>query len=95
MNKVAMTVTETQYFKSKEHMLIFALLFTDKELREQLLGISQEFYFDKDKAKEWRNVILKSIHPDSCKIDGAESAVKKLNAIYNRMVENFEASRKE
>lgn len=75
------------YFTSEEHKLIFALVFTDTTLRAQLLGITEELYMDKQKAKEWRNAIVKKIHPDVCKIDGAAEAIKKLNDFFNSMTE--------
>lgn len=60
------------FFKSEEHKIIFALLYTDKSLREMLLDISPELYSDVSKAKEWRNTLIKKIHPDSCKIEGQQ-----------------------
>lgn len=76
------------YFKSIEHKIIFALLYTDSVLRERLLGISEKMYINKDEAKNWRNVLAKLIHPDVCKIDGTEEAIKKLNEFYERMTED-------
>ena len=76
------------YFASEEHKLIFALVFTDTDLRAQLLGITEELYTDKQKAKEWRNSVAKKIHPDYCKIDGAAEATKKLNDFYKSMTED-------
>lgn len=76
------------YFKSEEHKIIFALLYTDTYLREDLLGIFPELYSDASKAKEWRNGLIKKIHPDNCKIKGAADAVKKINLLYARMTES-------
>ncbi len=73
------------YFASENHKLIFALIYTDKSLRENLLGISEELYLDEGKAKEWRNSISKKIHPDTCKIYGADNAFMKLNELYAHM----------
>ena len=42
------------YFVSEAHKLVFALLFTDKKIRMELLGIGEELYLDKEKAKEWK-----------------------------------------
>lgn len=74
------------YFKTEQHKIIFALMYTDTSLRERLLGISKELYLDKERAKEWRNDILKKIHPDICKIAGADEAVKSINELYFRMI---------
>ncbi len=73
------------YFKSEEHKLIFALVYTDTYLRADLLGITEELYTDKKLAKAWRNSIISKIHPDVCNIPGAKEAVEKLNAFYERM----------
>ena len=75
------------FFKTEEHKIIFAVLYTDTLLREKLLGISEELYLNKEKAKEWRNHLVKKIHPDISKIPGAEEAIKKLNELYARMTE--------
>lgn len=82
--------SEETYFKSVAHKYIFALLYTDAALRKELLGISEELYFDEAKAKEWRNKIVLLIHPDNCSIQGADEANKKLLDLYGRMVDKDE-----
>lgn len=52
----------------------------------ELLGIDEELYLDKEKAKEWHHRIAKIIHPDTCKIEGCEKAIMKLNELYAGMV---------
>lgn len=74
------------YFVSEAHKLVFALLFTDKKIRMELLRIDEELYLDKEKAKEWHHRIAKIIHPDTCKIEGCEKAIMKLNELYAGMV---------
>lgn len=80
-------ISEKEYFKSDIHKIIFALIYTDMSLREKLLGISEELYLDKVKAKKWRNALSKKIHPDRCKVIGAGDAFKRLNELYARMTE--------
>ena len=82
------TICMNDFFKSEEHKIIFAVLYTDTVLREKLLGISEELYLETSKAKEWRNYIAKKIHPDACSIPGAEEAMKKINELYTRMTES-------
>ena len=41
-----------------------------------------------NKAKMWRDTLVKQIHPDVCSVDGAEAAVAKVNELYSRMVED-------
>lgn len=83
-------ISVDDFFKSEEHKIIFAVMFTDTTLREELLGISEELYLNAKKAKEWRNSLVKKIHPDICKIDGADEAIKKINELYARMTEEDE-----
>lgn len=75
------------YFNSKAHKYVFALVYTDKELREKLLGITEKLYLDKNKAKAWRNDIIKEIHPDKCKLEEAPLANSKLTELYSHMTE--------
>jgi len=77
-----------KYFKSKQHRYIFALVELDGESRARILEITKELYNDKDKAKIWRDKIIKLIHPDLCTIEGCEKAMAKVNALYSRMVED-------
>lgn len=57
-----------------------------KKIRMELLGIGEELYLDKEKAKEWHHRIAKIIHPDTCKVEGCERAIMKLNELYAGMV---------
>lgn len=74
------------YFSSEEHKYIFALCYLDKAIRMELLGITEELYEDKEKAKGWYHHIAKVIHPDTCKLPDCERAVAKLNELYVGMV---------
>lgn len=74
-----------EFFRDEESMLIFALLHTDMELRETLLGIREELYESEKKAKKWRQKIIGKIHPDHHSHPKADEAVAKLNSIYERM----------
>lgn len=76
------------YFKSKQHRYIFALAELDGENRAKILEITIELYNDKDKARIWRDKIVKLIHPDVCTIEGSQKAMAKLNELYSRMVED-------
>lgn len=73
------------YFHSKEAFLIFVLLYMDGEQRANFLGINEEIYESKDKAKEWRNTLVKLLHSDRCKHLSADEATAKVNEIYSRM----------
>ncbi|EQA9565174.1 hypothetical protein ACX935_005317 [Klebsiella oxytoca] len=77
-----------EYFKSKEAFLIFVLLYVDKEKRANFLGIHEELYESKVKARKWRNSLIKLIHSDHCKHLSADEATAKINEIYARMKKN-------
>lgn len=79
---------DDQYFKSKQHRYIFALTQLDGENRAKILDITNELYNDKNAAKDWRDKIIKLIHPDICIIEGAGAAIAKLNELYSRMIED-------
>jgi hypothetical protein len=78
------------YFADEPSMLIFALLFLDGEIREKILGIREELYESKSKAKYWRARLIKKIHPDNCKHQSANEATAKLNSLYERMIRHAE-----
>lgn len=73
------------FFKSKEAFLIFSLLYVDSEKRAEFLGITEEMYESKAKAKEWRNSLIKVLHSDRCKHLSADEATAKVNEIYSKM----------
>ena len=73
------------YFRSDAHYYIFILNETDAHVRCKLLGITDDLYYNKRKAKKWMNKIFKMINPDVCNIEGAEEAVMKLNELYDSM----------
>jgi hypothetical protein len=80
----------SDYFKSKEAFLIFVLLHVDGEKRAEFLGIKEEMYESKTKAKEWRNSLITLLHSDRCKHLSADGATAKINEIYSRMKKHAE-----
>ena len=73
------------YFISEPEKYIFALTNLDGEKRAELLGISEDMYMYKNKAKQWRDSIASKIHPDKCSHPDANKAMMKLNELYNSM----------
>lgn len=71
-------------------MLIFALIFLDGEIREKILGIREDLYESKSKAKYWKARLIKKIHPDNCSHPSANEATAKLNSLYERMIRHAE-----
>lgn len=78
------------YFIDEPSMLIFALIFLDGEIRENILGIREELYDSKNKAKYWKARLIKKIHPDICNHPSANEATAKLNSLYERMIRHAE-----
>lgn len=73
----------SKYFVSEAHKYVFALCYLDKDARMELLGITEELYEDKEKARDWYHHIAKIIHSDP----DSEKAITKLNELYAGMVE--------
>ena len=76
------------YFADETSMPLFALIHLDGEIRMKLLGIDQELYESKKKAKRWRDNLLKKVHPDHCNHTAATIATANLDKIYQRMTKN-------
>jgi hypothetical protein len=79
---------DNNYFKSKENEYIFYLLELDGEIQQKKLNIERIFYKDKEKAKKWRNKIMKMINPDISKHPMSTQSTKILNEIYKDMMKN-------
>ena len=75
------------YFKSEAAKLIFFLAELDGEARMDKLNVTKRLYREADKAKEWRDNIIKVIHPDVCHHPKAARATEVVNEIYSRMVQ--------
>ena len=75
-----------EYFISDTSKYIYALVELDGEKRIKALGIKSEFYYDKEKAKAWRNNISKIIHPDTHSHPKATEAHARLNKLYESMI---------
>jgi len=76
---------EDIYFKSEASRYIYALTELDGQHRMKELEIDEEFYYDKEKAKTWRDHISKLLHPDVNPHPLAATAHAKLNDLYNSM----------
>lgn len=79
-----------EFFADEQSMLIFAIIYLDKDIRAEILGIREDMYESSAKAKRWRAKIVKKIHPDYCHHAQANEATAKLNSIYERMIRHAE-----
>lgn len=77
---------ESNFFKSIAHKYVFALLYTDGNLRMNLLGISKLMYYNEKLATEWRDAIRSYINPISCNVYGVKEANENLMKLYDGMV---------
>ena len=74
------------FFISEEHRIAFMLLHYNKQFND-VLGITQRHYVDKETAKDWRNKYVKMFHTDyGIKFPQQEEIVSAINMIYKRMV---------
>jgi len=72
------------YFKSKQAELLFYLTKLDGKKRNELLGLTDEHYENKNLAKRWYREINKYIHPDK---GGNKEAFIVLKNLYDILVE--------
>ena len=74
-------------FKSEAHKYIYILLYTDSKLRCRSLRITEEMYYDKSLATQWRNDIYDKIYNGDSSLDSfKQKAIEKLDYLYNRMI---------
>ena len=78
--------TDSDYFVSPEAEIVYSVIKLDGEQRLKALGINRSHYKDADKAKKWRNTIVKKIHPDKCAHPHAGKAMDEIVALYDNMV---------
>lgn len=76
----------SDYFKDKISEYIFYLLELNGEIQMKKLKISKIHYKDKNKAKEWRNNLIKMLHPDISFHAKTKEATEAINLIYKAMI---------
>lgn len=74
------------FFKDEAAKTIFYLLMMDSESRAKELGISARLFHDPGQAKEWRNRMIKIVHPDNCSHPMAAQATEKVMELFNGMI---------
>ncbi|WGK93351.1 hypothetical protein [Pseudomonas migulae] len=72
-------------FVSRQAEIIFYLTKLDGQLRNDLIGLTDEHYEDQDKAKQWLRKLNNLVHPDK---GGDEAAFKILKKIYEQVTLN-------
>lgn len=95
LNKLAChwdTFQLDDYFKNERSKYIFALTYMEGKRRNEIIGLTDDLYENKDKAKKWYRGIAKKIHPDH-NMDfqtQAENAMRELEILYSRIKKCFE-----
>jgi hypothetical protein len=78
--------TNSGYFKSESHRIIYALVELGEGYRVKELKVDMSHYKDTAKARQWRNNIAKLIHPDHCDHPKAGLAIQELNKMFIGMI---------
>ena len=79
-------VTEDLYFKDKISKYIFYLVELEGKLQLDFLGITYNYYSNKEIAEKWHKEMVKLIHPDRCKHPKATEAMQALEKLYKGMI---------
>lgn len=72
------------FFKSKQDKYLFYLTKLEGKQRNQLLGLTDEHYENKELAKKWYREISSYVHPDK---NGDINAFHTLSNIYKVLIE--------
>jgi len=78
---------DSEFFKSKQAEYLFYLTKLEGKQRNDLLGLTDEHYENKELAKKWYRKIAHDIHPDK---GGNNEAFNTLNKIYQILIEEEE-----
>ncbi|AMM81533.1 hypothetical protein KNO35_02565 [Pasteurella multocida] len=71
------------YFISEQAKYIYILTRLEGKSKTKELNISDSMYRNKNMAKEWRNNIVKYVHPDK---GGSDEAFQELEKLYRTMI---------
>ena len=62
----------------------------DGKKRNEVIGLTDELYDNKNKAKKWYRNIAKIIRPDIKNDDRTKKAFNELNKLYKNIMNSFE-----
>ena len=74
------------YFISEEAKIIFGLCELNGKQQLDFLGITYNYYSNKEIAEKWHKEMVKLIHPDRCKHPKATEAMQALEKLYKGMI---------
>lgn len=81
---------DDEFFKNQESKYLFCLTEVDGKKRNEVIGLTDELYDNKNKAKKWYRNIAKIIRPDIKNDDRTKKAFNELNKLYKNIMNSFE-----
>ncbi len=81
-------------FINKQEEYIFYLTVLDGEIRNKCLGVTDEHYENKNKAKSWYKHIAGFVHPDKSKSENSKAFIV-LKDMYENMIDYEEGDQDE
>lgn len=85
-----MDFQDDEFFKNQKSKYLFCLTEVDGKKRNEAMGLTDDLYDDKDKAKKWYRNIVKMIRPDIKNDDKTKKAFNELNKLYKTIMNSFE-----
>ncbi len=81
---------EDEFFKSEESKYLFCLTKVDGKRRNEVIGLTDDLYDDRDKAKKWFRNIVTIIRPDTKDDNKTKNAFNELKKLYDTIIDSFE-----
>ena len=81
---------EDEFFKSEESKYLFCLTEVDGCKRNEVIGLTDELYDDKNLAQKWYRKILKIIRADVRDSERTRNAFNELNKLYRTIMSVFD-----
>lgn len=78
------------YFVNERSKYLFCLTQVDGQKRNEYIGLNDELYDDKSKAKKWYRHIVKTLQPDINLDEITRNAFKELEDLYRVLLNSFE-----
>ena len=86
IEKLKSSFTNLKEAKDKISKYIFYLVELEGKLQLDFLGITYNYYSNKEIAEKWHKEMVKLIHPDRCKHPKATEAMQALEKLYKGMI---------
>lgn len=77
--------SDDEFFISTKHRLAFSLLVHNENLDSEI-GISKPLFFDRERARKWRDGLMRKFHPDLSEFPRSQEICNKITKIYKRLI---------